>query len=235
MTKKNKPEKIEIGSIKKTASEIIPFAVNLISPETFSDPSAVVTKVSQGIATYFLSKFLSEYREKLEKKEIKDENFETEKPTLALRDLFKAIEGGDIDDEKFKAMKSVFFSGISKHSKQKDEVQSYEFLQTAKKLSGMEILILRANFEIASGKSALNVSVNAGIRSRNAWRNEINKQIGFEDMEGAVFKYEKNLESLGLISPRVEMDRLQGDFEPTPNFRLTRTGYKFCEFMIRYE
>ena len=59
--------------------------------------------------------------------------------------------------------------------------------------------------------------------------------MGYGDFDAIVGKYESNLETLGLISRRAEDNRFAKDFEPTQKYRLTEFGYKFCEFMTRYE
>jgi hypothetical protein len=58
--------------------------------------------------------------------------------------------------------------------------------------------------------------------------------MGYGELSSIVSKYEYNLESLGLFSPRHEMDRLQGEFESPANNRLTEMGLKFCEFVLSF-
>ena len=229
---------IKKESIVKTALEVAPLTVQLLDPEIISNPLAVVAKVGQAIIAHFFTKFSSEYKEKIKNGELKNENVATEKPALMFADLLKLIDEGKIDEERFKAIKSIFFYSVSKNATENDETLAYEFLQTAKKLSSTEILILKANFEIAQDKISEAVSKEQmanGKSHRNSWRRIIAQQMGYENLDSIVTKYEGNLESLGLISSRNEEDHLQGLFESTKKFRLTETGYKFCEFMTKYE
>jgi len=236
---KNK-KKIKKGNVIKTSFELAPYAMSLFNPEIISDPQKVIAGVLVNMVTYLTKKLFSEYKQKTKKGVLKKvDKISTEKPILTFIDLLKIINEGKIEEERFIAMKSIFFSGISKNSTQHDEILAYEFLQTTKKLSSTEILILKANFEIAQGnisKAVPKEQMKNGESHRSTWQRIIAKQMGYGDLYSIVAKYELNLESLGLISHRQEKDGLQGSFEPTgKNFRLTEMGYKFCEFMTKYE
>ncbi len=169
---------------------------------------------------------------------IKVDYFATHKNRASLYELLKFLDEEVPDEELFTAIKSVFFSGIGVDSTEHDEALVYEFLQTAKKLSGTEILILKAAYDISNGRKPNDIVQGALDNARDhrpTWRKCISKQMGYGDLDAVVFKYEENLESLGLISPRVVIDRLQSNYEPTQHFRLTEMGYKFCEFITNYE
>lgn len=101
--------KIQKGNIVETALEIAPFAVALLDPETVSNPTKLLIGVGQAIATHFLSKLSSEYKMRVASNELKDKDFVTEKPPLILSGLLRIIDEGKIDEEKFRAMKSIFF------------------------------------------------------------------------------------------------------------------------------
>ena len=162
----------------------------------------------------------------------KPEDFKTEEPVLTLAELLKVLAQELPDKERFKALKSIFFTSIAKGASEEDEMLAYEFIQTAKKLSGIEILILKANYEIA--EEGLGDTNSMAFQNRDTWRREITKKMGDEKYKALVRKYERNLEDLGLISPRGEMDRLQNNFEATHHFRLTEIGKKFCEFITEF-
>ncbi|MES2623186.1 MAG: hypothetical protein V4576_02130 [Patescibacteria group bacterium] len=169
---------------------------------------------------------------------IKEDYFATNKSRATLYELLKFLDEEIPDEELFSALKSIFFSGISTSSTAYEESLSYEFLQTAKKLSGTEILILKANYEIFKNKNLQDKYLREDMMSshaeRSAWRKVITKQMGYGDLTSIVLKYEKNLELLGLISPRHDVDRFQSEFQTPANFRLTETGVKFCEFITMY-
>lgn len=170
---------------------------------------------------------------------IKEDYFATHKQQATLVEFLNFIDGEETpDEERFRAMKSIFFYSISKKASEDDEFWAYEFLQTAKKLSGTEILILKANFDLATGnisKSVPNAHLGSAQSKRSVWKRVIAAQMGYEERHAIVTKYEENLESLGLISPRGEDTRFHNEFEPTQKYRLTEVGYKFCEFITKYE
>ncbi len=210
----------------------------LLDPDVISNPLPHITRILQNVAAGILSRFFDDYKKNKESKKIKTESFATNKPSDSLIDLIKFINEETPDEDRMKILKSIFFSGISKNSTEQDEILAYEFLQTAKKLSATEILILKANFEIAQNKTSTTVlkqELEYGKRGRKHWRKVIAKQMGYDNFDSMVLKYESNLESLGLISPRYELDRLQHEFDPTIKYRLTDMGYKFCEFMTKYK
>lgn len=234
----NKKIKKIASDVKNVAVDCLQVLPEILTPEIITDPHLVIVKIARKMGSFYLTKFGKEYNERRAKNEIKNTDFKTEKPMLFFNDLLKTIDKGNLEEERFRAMKSIFFSGISKDSTQQDEVLAYEFMQTAKKLNGTEILILKANFEITKENISKTVSEEAlknGKSRRAPWRAVIVQQMGSVDFDGVIIRYEKNLELLGLISPRIEDTRFPDDFVPTQKFRLTNTGYKFCEFITNYE
>lgn len=160
---------------------------------------------------------------------IKEDYFANNKNQVSLFELLKFIDEAP-EEELLKAAKSIFFTSISKEASEQDEILGYEFLQTIKKLSGTEILILKANFEIATRKSI--TGVNLGGESREGWLNIISQQMGYGGYSSMVEKYENNLIASGFISVITHSDR--SGFRSTNHFRLTSFGYKFCEFILNY-
>jgi|GEM_PF-1685157 hypothetical protein len=173
---------------------------------------------------------LNSYREK---GEIKEDFLATDYSRMALYELLKIIDSDDVPDEvKYRAVKSIFISGIKKDANQEDELLSYEFLQTARELGSTEILILKANFDIANGNGKDEIVGIKDIYIREAWHRYIATQMGLGKLTSLVEKYEPNLVRLGLISVSTHSD--QSGFRQTGYFRLTDTGYKFCQFMTQF-
>lgn len=196
----------------------------------------LVQSVIKGNLLTQLGREIDKYREE---GKIKEDYFATHKNRASLYELLKFLDEEVPDEELFTAIKSIFFSGISKGAIQQDEALAYELLQTAKKLSGTEVLILKANFEVAKGQRVPEVQERLKNSSlpymRSAWRKIIAVQMNLGELDAVVSKYEKNLETLGLISERNEDNRFSGDFVPTSNFRLTEMGCKFCEYITNYK
>jgi len=219
--------------MKSIALTLIEESPKLIDPKIVTDPISPVVDFFKGVASKLITQFLNDYKAKVSKGEVKKpEDFKTEEPVLTLAELLKVLAQELPDKERFKALKSIFFTSIAKGASEEDEMLAYEFIQTAKKLSGIEILILKANYEIA--EEGLGDTNSMAFQNRDTWRREITKKMGDEKYKALVRKYERNLEDLGLISPRGEMDRLQNNFEATHHFRLTEIGKKFCEFITEF-
>lgn len=181
-----------------------------------------------------LGRELKKYREE---GKIKEDYFAMSKTRAILYELLKFLDEEVPDEDLFRAMKSIFFTGISVNTTEYDQALAYEFLQTAKKLSGTEILILKANSEFALGNFSDKISKESTALSqsnRSTWRRNISIQMGYGELHSIVAKYENNLESLGLISARNDDTRFQNDFEPTGMYRLTQVGNKFTEFIANY-
>ncbi len=190
----------------------------------------IIQAVIKGNLLTQLGREIEKYRNQ---GKIKEDYFATHRNRALLYELLKFLDEEVPEEELFTAIKSIFFSGISRGVTKHEEVLAYEFLQTAKRLRATEILILKANFEIAQKKTKLEIQNIDTIYVRDVWFTYIAKQMGYEVHTAIVEKYEPNLISLGLISPVTHNDN--SGFKATMYFRLTATGYKFCEFITNFE
>lgn len=191
--------------------------------------------VQAAIKGQLLTQFGRELNRYIEEGKIKEDYFATNRSRATLYELLKFLDQDIPDDEIFKAAKSIFFSAVSREVSELDEALAYEFLQTIKKLSGTEILILKANNSITD--EYINSSEYKHNPShRGTWRRLIANKMGYGDLDSIVEKYELNLELLGLIAPRLPTEIQEGQFSYTgTKVRLTVLGQKFCNFIIRYE
>lgn len=222
----------------ETSLAVAPFAVQLLDPEITINPLSVVTKVLAGIAGHFLAKFASEYKEKRENGIFKNEPF-TEKPPLISANLLKMISEGKVDEERFRAMKSIFFRSLEKDATEEQEQLAYQLFETAKQLSGAEVLILSANYAVVSntGKPIASGVFLSSV-SIDYWAGIISEKIGGNFLKQIVFQYEKHLIDLQLISGHhyaMDTNRVASNFESTRYFRMTDLGYILCEFITKYE
>ncbi len=169
---------------------------------------------------------------------IKEDYFATNKNQVTFLELLKFIDEDVPDEELFKAAKSIFFTSVGVDSTLQEEMLAYEFMTTVRKLSGTEILILKANYEIATGAlkgGNTTAVIEKGNRYREYWRSCVARQMGEQAMHSVIDKYESNLEELGIISRREHIERAAGSFLPTPHFRLTEVGVMFCGYISKYE
>ncbi len=198
--------------------------------------------VQASIKFKLFTQFGRELKGYIKKGKIKEDYFATDKNQASLHELLKFIDEKVPDKEWFKAMKSIFFTSISKESTQSDEEFAYEFLRIGKHLSGSEILILKVAFEISTNQIKKNVLVsstsnNLNITRADTWFEMIARQIG-HGMPDLVARYESNLMDLKLITGRIQPHNYNvpsETFEKSDNFRLTSLGCKLCEFITQYE
>lgn len=188
--------------------------------------------VQAAIKGKFLTQLGEELKKYKEEGRIKEDFFANDKNRASLYEILNFIDKEAPDEERFKAMKSVFLSSVSKDATQRDEELAYELLAICKELSSGELLILKAACDITQGRLSPNMTVSLVISGRNEWLDLIAKQIG-HGLPALVEKYEEHLMQLKLISGKKYQDG--SGIEPTPYFRLTSLGYKLCEFITKYK
>jgi len=177
-----------------------------------------------------LGKELKEY---IKKGKIKENYYATHKNQASLSELLKFIDEEIPDEERFKAMKSIFFTSVSRNAPEKDEELTYELMQICKKLTSGEILILKAVYDIVNNRFAANMpSVDLETESASTWLEIIASQIG-HNMSSLIEMHEQKLIGLKLITDRRYSDR--SGIVKTPHFRLTQLGYKLCQFITKYK
>ncbi len=171
-----------------------------------------------------LGKELEEYSKK---GQIKEDYFASNNNQASLYELLKFIDEEVPDEERFKAMKSIFLKSVSKNATEEDERLAYEYMQICKELSGGEILTLKASHDIINGRLTSGMpGITHSDANRSNWLVNIAKQVG-HDLPSLVERYEEHLMSLKLISDCRYSDR--SGFEPTPFYRLTKLGKQLCE------
>lgn len=180
----------------------------------------------------FLSQLGKELKEYAQKGRIKEDYFATHKEQSSLYELLKFIDEGVPDEERFKAMKSIFLISISKDVSKEDKELAYELMKICKIISSSELLILKACYDVVKGKIAFKHQgdFKLTINSRNRWFRWVAEQIG-HNLPSLVEYHEENLIKLKLISNR---DTTIAAFIATDYFRLTELGVKLCDFISKY-
>lgn len=185
--------------------------------------------VQASIKGKLFSQLGKEIREYIEKGKIKDDFLSDPKNFQSLHELLKFIDEAIPDEERFQAMKSLFFKSVFSDTDEKDKVLAYQFMQIAKEINSGDLLVLKATHEIVSGKEVAEVK-DINQESATMWLIDISCQIGHK-ISSLVELHEKKLMDLKLIGERIYSDR--SGFQKTKYYRLTELGYKFCEFIIR--
>ena len=164
---------------------------------------------------------------------IKENFIETKREQTSFLELLKFIEEEVTDDDRFKAIKSIFFISISTQVSETDKILAYELLKICKQLNSGEIVVLKTVYDLVNGKgvNGLAIDLNAEILAAEKWLDVVANQLGHR-IPLLVEIYEQKLIDLKLLSERKYNDR--SGVNPK-NFRLTDLGIKFCEFIIKYD
>ncbi len=169
----------------------------------------------------------SEVQRLIEKGCIKRDVFDEQPNLLALSEILKMVENGELNDEElFRAVKSIFYSSLISGAGEYQKRRARSFLSLCRRISTDDLLILRAAYELAV-LTVPNDEVNA-----NKWRVAIANKTGLSHKELIEAREE------GLMDERLISDYLyKGDnsgFMRTDHYRLTNLGFEFCEFFVRF-
>lgn len=174
-----------------------------------------------------------EIQEYIKKGQIKEDYLARHKTQVSLHELLKFIEEEIPDEDRFRAMKSIFLYSITDNISKKEEELSYELMMVCKKIPSGGLLVLKACYDIVNNKISFdyNGAIDLSIHSAAEWFNIVAKQIGY-NMPSLIELYEDELFGLRLISPRTLPDR--SGIGKTKYFRLTELGFKLCNFISKY-
>ncbi len=186
--------------------------------------------VQASIKFNLLTQLGRELQEYIKKGRIKEDYYATDINKASLNELLKYIDSEVPDNERFKAMKSIFFSGVTSDADAQQQEVAYQFLLLCKKLNSMDILILKTCYKIYLGKDLKNV--NTGINVFGVWVNTVSEKIGY-GLPELVSASDPRLVELGLLSGRTYSDK--SGIRTGKEFRLTTLSIKLCEYITKYE
>lgn len=96
----------------------------------------------------FYDQLFEEVQEYRKLGKITDEKLNTSTGTTILVDLLKTIDSQTMDKEKFGALKEIFLRSVWEDTDEHTQMLAYEYYQVCKKLSSLDILVLKAAYEI---------------------------------------------------------------------------------------
>jgi len=211
-----------LGSdIQDFALSVLPELSGALTPEVVSDPVGVLVKVSGSILASKLSKFYQEFREKRQNGEVPEDLDEIQDSLL---DILNFIQENPTN-EKLEAAKKLFFISILPGTEESEQQLAFEMMQTCKRLSSNDLLVLKAAYEIATTNKR---RIELSHRVRAAWFKEVAMQIG-HNLSSLVESSEENLQQLKLIT--IVEPRDETHFHPGGTYRLTDFGYKLCQYL----
>ncbi|PIQ78690.1 MAG: hypothetical protein CO042_03245 [Parcubacteria group bacterium CG_4_9_14_0_2_um_filter_41_8] len=154
---------------------------------------------------------------------IKEDYLETDLNRLTLVELLKCIDEDSPDENRFEAMKKIFFEGASIDADGTKQALSYELMKVCRKLSSIDLLILAVCHDsIDEGAKE------STVHSREQWIGQVSQKLPFGYKEFVELR-EENLEKLHLISGRTYSDG--SGIRNQTTWRLTPLGTKLCEFI----
>ena len=180
--------------------------------------------VQGAIKGHLLTQASREINKLVEEGKIKEDYAETKYGFKSLEELLSFIDSEAPDEDRFKAVKAMFFALNSVDVKDSgEEILRYQLFHICTKLSSSQLLTLRAAYEFKKQHTEHS--------SADAWLRDVAKQIG-HNSAGLVENDETTLEHEKLITGRIHNDRsgVRGY-----NARLTDFGISLIEYILKYE
>ncbi len=106
---------------------------------------------------------------------ISDENLNSKYGKNIFVELMRTIDEAGLDDEKFDALKAIFLNSISHKTDKQSQVLAYQYFQVLKKLSSLNILILKTVYGLYLDCNRPDFTIN--INSYRSWEQEISKRL----------------------------------------------------------
>ena len=166
-----------------------------------------------------------EIREFIEKGKLKEDYAETKYGFQSLAELLNFIDSEAPDEDRFEAVKAMFFVLNSVDTKQSNEMLSYQLFKLSMKLSSSQLFLLKLSYVYYKENGAFSNS------SHNEWVKIMAEKAGHQ-IYTLVIQDEKSLMDNGLLSERKFPDE---SGIHAANARLTDLGIKFCEYLVQYE
>jgi len=155
-----------------------------------------------------------------------DKNFEQRKYGFqSWVELLTVIDEDTPDEDRFEAMKAMFYSANRINATDGDQILGYQLFQIAKRLSSNELLVLKATSEM-SRKGPMRPG--SGFRD---WAMDVAQQLG-HNLVSLIEHAERALVDNQLLSERTLPDR--SGIQLQDKWRLTDLGIRFCENIERY-
>ena len=161
---------------------------------------------------------------------VKMDYMETDNNRMALKEVLKIIDEAPPDEEKFKAIKSLFLCNVEEGASGEDQMLTYQYLLLVNLLNSGEVMVLKAIYNIAKGRSRPAVSLELiDGQHRENWYKAIARQAGFNHVPLSELYAEK------LMALRLIDDAKRQHLDLRNNNMLTSLGLSVCEFITKYE
>ena len=181
-------------------------------------------RLAQGaIKGHFLKQVGREIKFLIDNGKIKEDYAEKKYAFQTFADLLLFIDGEVPDEDRFKAVKALFYSIIDKDA-EGEEILRYQLFQISKRLNSSQLLTLKAAYELRKRKE--------NPSSASSWRTSIAREIGHNSV-GLVTSDEVVLSRENLIGTTTYTDN--SGIHNIDDARLTDLGIKLIDLIFKYE
>ena len=219
----NSPEDV-YNFLQKPTVVIAEFLTGILSADMSAYRLSAGKLVQAAIKGKLLSQFGQELKQYREEGKIKEDYFATNKNQASLLELLEFIDSNIPDEEVFKAMKAIFFTSIAKGADEAKEHMGYQLLQVCKKLTSLDVLIIKMCYDISKAEHHQYQEIN----NFGDWERIVSEKIGF-GLPELIGAQDDKLVGMGLLSGREYSDK--SGVRKGSEFRLTRLSIKLCEFI----
>ncbi|MBN1779040.1 MAG: hypothetical protein JW816_02370 [Candidatus Buchananbacteria bacterium] len=205
-------------------AEAITGALSLGRPEMLTIGGRLVQGVIKGKLMQQLGR---EMKQLIEKGKIREDYAKTKYGFKSLADILEFIDSEAPDEDRFRAVKALFFATISKDVNDIKQIANDRLLQIVKKLTSSEILTMKINYEIFLDREGRKLIT----PSADSWPTAIASKIGHN------LKYLVELDEKALVDNKIIHERRYPDQSGIndSNARLTDLGIKICKTIENYQ
>ena len=217
--------------LQQPAVQMAEFLTGVLTSETKDLKYSAGRLIQASLQWKLYSQLGAEIKEYIEKGKIKEDFLDNAQNKQSLYDLLKFIDEATPDENRFKAVKTLFLKSLSVDASQEEQIIAYQFMKLSAQLDSDALLILKAVYDICNGnlvQTESSFSVDLGTRNASAWLTSIATQIG-HNILSLVELHEDQLVQNKLLGPRQHSDN--SGIQQTGHYRLTDLGYRFCEYI----
>lgn len=140
-------------------------------------------------------------------------------------ELMRTIDEESLDKDKFEALKNIFFKSVNKDTDEHDQMLAYQYFLVCKKLSSLDIFILKTAFEVygMAGSEYSAGGVKGGVKG---WEADMAGRLGVPEE----LVSQSRISNSG-VSQNPNTMVFDSEAGQHSKHGLTKLGIAICEFM----
>lgn len=216
--------------LRRTLTQLAQGLTGILAAEKHEVVLSVGRLFQAMVAGQFLDEFLKDWEKYRDKGRIKEDYEVTEQHKSCLQEMLNFLDKDTADETRFAVLKKIFLVAATETASDRDSHLPLQYMQIARTLTSGEILVLNAEYIVATRKREL-WEGKLQPYSAHAWLEIIAKVSGLEHPE-LVETHEEELMKKNLLLRRAFGDR-SGVFMHE-HLRLTKLGYELCRYIENY-